>query len=50
VAKSPRIVPAAEPLGRKPVAIVGIGASAGGLEAFSEFLRALAVDTGMASC
>src|SRR5687767_1922350 len=28
--------------------IVGVGASAGGLEAFSQMLRALPVDTGMA--
>ena len=31
-----------------PVSIVGIGASAGGLEAFQEFLGALPDDTGMA--
>jgi two-component system CheB/CheR fusion protein len=31
-----------------PVSIVGIGASAGGLEAFQELLRALPEDTGMA--
>jgi two-component system, chemotaxis family, CheB/CheR fusion protein len=32
----------------KPFPIVGIGASAGGFEAFSEFLRFLPADTGMA--
>ena len=32
----------------RPVAIVGIGASAGGLEAFTELLRALPANTGMA--
>jgi len=32
----------------KPFPIVGIGASAGGLEAFTAFLRALPPDTGMA--
>src|SRR5215475_6863945 len=31
-----------------PFPIVGIGASAGGLEAFTEILRALPSDTGMA--
>ncbi len=31
-----------------PVPVVGIGASAGGLEAFREFLEALPDDTGMA--
>jgi two-component system, chemotaxis family, CheB/CheR fusion protein len=34
--------------GGKPFPIVGIGASAGGFEAFSEFLKALSGDTGMA--
>lgn len=32
----------------KPIAIVGIGASAGGLEAFKQLLEALPADTGMA--
>src|SRR6185436_16513837 len=32
----------------KPSAIVGIGASAGGLEAFKQLLEALPADTGMA--
>src|SRR6266481_2851593 len=32
----------------KPFPIVGIGASAGGFEAFSEFLKSLPIDTGMA--
>ena len=31
-----------------PASIVGIGASAGGLEAFRQFLASLPVDTGMA--
>jgi two-component system, chemotaxis family, CheB/CheR fusion protein len=31
-----------------PVAVVGIGASAGGLEAFISLLKALSPDTGMA--
>ena len=30
------------------LSVVGIGASAGGLEAFTQLLRALPVDTGMA--
>src|SRR5690242_18762911 len=30
-----------------PVSIVGIGASAGGLEAFEQLLRAIPADTGM---
>ena len=34
-------------VGSRPSAIVGIGASAGGLEAFTEFLRHLPTDTGM---
>ena len=34
--------------GPSPVSIVGIGASAGGLEAFQELLQALPEDTGMA--
>src|SRR5712691_2163707 len=32
----------------RPVSVVGIGASAGGLEAFEQLLRALANDTGLA--
>src|SRR5688572_2161793 len=32
----------------KPTSIVGVGASAGGLEAFEQLLRAMPVDTGMA--
>src|SRR4029077_20414492 len=34
-------------VGSQPSAIVGIGASAGGLEAFTEFLRHLPIDPGM---
>src|SRR6516165_1344515 len=34
--------------GKKPFAIVGIGASAGGLEAFTKLLEHLPADTGMA--
>jgi two-component system CheB/CheR fusion protein len=48
----PGVNPAAEvhatPQTGLPFAIVGIGASAGGLEAFSELLQALPADTGMA--
>ncbi|HVR96835.1 MAG TPA: chemotaxis protein CheB, partial [Thermoanaerobaculia bacterium] len=44
---SPSPAAAAEPAGRPPP-IVGIGASAGGLEAFSQMLGALPVNTGMA--
>ena len=36
------------PAAQKALPIVGIGASAGGLEAFAERLRALPADTGMA--
>src|SRR5262245_7074347 len=38
-------VPLSEPL---PFPVVGAGASAGGLEAFTQLLRTLPVDTGMA--
>jgi two-component system CheB/CheR fusion protein len=34
--------------GQHPFPIVGIGASAGGLEAFTQLLTALSPDTGMA--
>jgi chemotaxis response regulator CheB len=34
--------------GRHVVPVVGVGASAGGLEAFTQMLQALPVDTGMA--
>src|SRR5918996_6426213 len=37
-----------EPASSPRVPVVGIGASAGGLEAFTELLRALPNDTGMA--
>jgi two-component system CheB/CheR fusion protein len=37
-----------QPASALPFPVVGIGASAGGLEAFTEFLRALPADTGMA--
>jgi two-component system CheB/CheR fusion protein len=49
-AATPKPPPAdgpSEPSGRAAFAIVGIGASAGGLEAFSQLLRALPADTGM---
>jgi two-component system CheB/CheR fusion protein len=39
---------AERPVSGKPFPIVGIGASAGGFEAFSEFLKFLPADTGMA--
>ena len=39
---------AGRPSSGKPFPIVGIGASAGGFEAFSEFLKYLPADTGMA--
>src|SRR6185436_20443639 len=42
------IEPHAAPRGRAPFPIVGIGASAGGLEAFRQLLRALPADSGMA--
>jgi two-component system, chemotaxis family, CheB/CheR fusion protein len=38
----------AEGTGQLVVPVVGIGASAGGLEAFTQMLQALPVDTGMA--
>src|SRR5438874_13470305 len=34
--------------GKAPLSVVGIGASAGGLEAFAQLLTALPADTGMA--
>ncbi|HYN64936.1 MAG TPA: chemotaxis protein CheB, partial [Candidatus Limnocylindrales bacterium] len=40
--------PAARPPASPPRSVVGVGASAGGLEAFTQLLRALPVDTGMA--
>ncbi|MGH7365006.1 MAG: chemotaxis protein CheB, partial [Candidatus Rokuibacteriota bacterium] len=50
--ESPHVDGPAESSGGKPFPIpfpiVGIGASAGGLEAFSQLLRALPADTGMA--
>src|SRR5579863_2199231 len=42
--KAPRTAPAQS----EPAAIVGVGASAGGLEAFTQLLKALPTDTGMA--
>ncbi|HWQ90863.1 MAG TPA: chemotaxis protein CheB [Clostridia bacterium] len=36
-----------KPANKQPFPIVGIGASAGGLEAFTDLLRALPLDTGM---
>src|SRR5687768_5597532 len=51
----PPVARAAEPLvegapalPQNPFPIVGVGASAGGLDAFREFLKALPSDTGMA--
>lgn len=44
----PPAAPVAPAVLRKPVAIVGIGASAGGLEAFQQLLQALPPNTGMA--
>jgi two-component system CheB/CheR fusion protein len=41
-------VPAHTPVNGVQFPIVGVGASAGGLEAFMQFLRALPLDTGMA--
>src|SRR5665213_2405604 len=50
VVKTPTVkksVPSARPA-NSPVPVVGIGASAGGLEAFRELVQALPNDTGMA--
>ena len=46
--KAPHIDGPLEPSERTTFPIVGIGASAGGLEAFSQLLRELPTDTGMA--
>ncbi|HEU4370669.1 MAG TPA: chemotaxis protein CheB [Methylomirabilota bacterium] len=46
--ESPAVDVPSEPSERTTVPIVGIGASAGGIEAFSQFLRELPADTGMA--
>ncbi len=46
--ESPHVDGPAESSRGTPFPIVGIGASAGGLEAFSQLLRALPADTGMA--
>ncbi|MEX2220542.1 MAG: chemotaxis protein CheB [Candidatus Rokuibacteriota bacterium] len=46
--KPPHVDGPAESSAGTPFPIVGIGASAGGLEAFSQLLRALPADTGMA--
>ncbi|HEY2036626.1 MAG TPA: chemotaxis protein CheB, partial [Steroidobacteraceae bacterium] len=40
--------PAAQPAAEKPTAIVGVGASAGGIEAFTTMLKALPAETGLA--
>ena len=45
---SPNSAEKKRPLKAKPLTIVGIGASAGGLEAFTQFLRNLPASTGMA--
>ncbi len=47
-ADGPSDLSPSEPSERAPFPIVGIGASAGGLEAFSQLLRELPTDTGMA--
>ncbi|MBI2215974.1 MAG: PAS domain-containing protein [Candidatus Rokubacteria bacterium] len=46
--ESPHVDGPSEPSDKTTFPIVGIGASAGGLEAFSQLLRALPTDTGMA--
>jgi two-component system, chemotaxis family, CheB/CheR fusion protein len=38
----------AKDTGRRSFPVVGVGASAGGLEAFTQMLQALPLDTGMA--
>jgi two-component system CheB/CheR fusion protein len=43
-----RVLPKSEPPGRERFPIVGIGASAGGLEALEQFLRHVPVESGMA--
>jgi len=48
VAKVPHVDGPSEPSARTRFPIVSIGASAGGLEAFSQLLRELPTDTGMA--
>jgi two-component system CheB/CheR fusion protein len=45
---APSVVEPATPPSTAPIPIVGIGASAGGLDAFTEMLRALPTNTGMA--
>src|SRR5687768_5408986 len=47
-AANPSVEEAGTPAAGSAFPIVGVGASAGGLEAFTRFLRALPVDTGMA--
>lgn len=47
--KRPKPIPQSKPTDmQKPTAIVGVGASAGGLEAFEQLLAALPLDSGMA--
>src|SRR4029453_1072282 len=46
--ESPQIDGRSKPSERTTFPVVGIGASAGGLEAFSQLLRELPADTGMA--
>jgi two-component system, chemotaxis family, CheB/CheR fusion protein len=46
--ESPHVDVPSKPSGGSPFPIVGIGASAGGLEAFTQLLRELPTDTGMA--
>ena len=47
IPEAPQVEASAEPSERTTCPIVGIGASAGGLEAFSQLLKALPSDTGM---
>ena len=46
--KPPKPHPAPKTAAERPLSVVGIGASAGGLEAFEQLLRALPPDTGLA--
>lgn len=48
MAKRDKATPSPQPAPPAPLRVVGIGASAGGLDAFRELLHALPVDSGMA--